>query len=199
MPARCLILALLRILGLCLPSAGASAEEYRLQVANLYRDGFAHFIAGPSEPAPANWRCPIWSGRSTQATSTWGARHGPRPSVRWDELVRPSVPSRRIHQSWEGRRRWDEAVWEGKPGKRSVGHRPSATSYQEITRSPSRAGATARPLRYYVPYQVTGIRVRHRGRLCARFLRSTRSRQFWSRTLTRLPHGGPGGCGWRQR
>ena len=29
------------------PSPAASAEEYRLQVANLYRDSFAHFIDGP--------------------------------------------------------------------------------------------------------------------------------------------------------
>ena len=34
------------LLVLCL-LAGASAEEYRLQVANLYRDSFAHFIDGP--------------------------------------------------------------------------------------------------------------------------------------------------------
>ena len=32
---------------LVLSRPAASAEEYRLQVANLYRDSFAHFIDGP--------------------------------------------------------------------------------------------------------------------------------------------------------
>jgi hypothetical protein len=82
MPALRVILAVLCLLGLCLLGAGASAEEYRLQVANLYRDSFAYFIDGPIRTGSAELAMPnreraldsgeINPGRSSQA----------RPSVR---------------------------------------------------------------------------------------------------------------------
>ena len=41
-----LMVFVLGITGSCLSTRRADGAEYRLQVANLYRDSFAHFIAG---------------------------------------------------------------------------------------------------------------------------------------------------------
>jgi hypothetical protein len=160
MPARCLTLALLGILGLCLSVAGASAEEYRLQVANLYRDSFAHFIDGPIRSGSGELAMPNLERALDSGDINLGALvTGRAPRYGWDELVQAfgAVKVRASVSPGEGRRRWDEAVWEGKPGDRSVWVvAPSATSYQEIYQVALKGQGDASTLRYYVPYQVTG-------------------------------------------
>ena len=116
MPARCLTLALLGILGWCLSVAGASAEEYRLQVANLYRDSFAHFIDGPIRTGSGELAMPNLERALDSGDINLGALvTGRAPRYGWDELVRAfgAVKVRASVNPGEGRQRWDEAVWEG--------------------------------------------------------------------------------------
>jgi hypothetical protein len=77
----------------------------------------------------------------------------------WDELAKAfdAVKVRGFVTPGEGRRRWDEAVWDGKPGERSVWViAPLVTHQQEVYHTAINGKADGAPLRYYVPYQVTG-------------------------------------------
>jgi hypothetical protein len=61
----------------------------------------------------------------------------------------------------EGSRRWDEVVWEGNPGERSVWVlAPSTTRTQEVMHVALQGvplgGGEPAVLRYYLPYRVTG-------------------------------------------
>ena len=152
----------MRYLGCCgLSSSGASAEEYRLQVANLYRDSFAHFIDGPIRTGLGRaGDARSGAARSTRATSTRGASSPIAPlRYGWDELVHGfgAVKVRASVSPGEGRRRWDEAVWEGKPGERSVWViASSATNHQEVYQVALNGQGDGSTLRYYVPYQRDG-------------------------------------------
>ena len=93
MPARPLrLLVAVGLPGLCrLPAA--SAEEYRLQVANLYRDSFAHFIDGPIRTGSGELAMPSLERALDSGEINPGAlltdrvfRYG------WDDLVRASAP-----------------------------------------------------------------------------------------------------------
>ena len=152
------LLILLGCVGLSLPAA--SAEEYRLQVANLYRDSFAHFIDGPIRTGSGELAMPNLERALDSGDISPGAlltdrvfRYG------WDEILRGfgAVKVRASVSPGEGRRRWDEAVWEGKPGERSVFViAASATNHQEVFQVALNSKAEGSTLRYYVPYKVTG-------------------------------------------
>jgi CheY-like chemotaxis protein len=77
----------------------------------------------------------------------------------WDEILR-GFGAMRVRASvspGEGRRRWDEVVWEGKPGERSVFVIcASATNHQEVYQVALNSKAGDSTLRYYVPYSVPG-------------------------------------------
>ena len=145
-------------LALSLPAAGA--EEYRLQVANLYRESFAHFVEGPIRTGSGELAMPNLERALDSGDISPGAlltdrviRYG------WDELVHGfgAVKVRASVSPGEGRRRWDEAVWEGKPGERSVFViSASATNQQEVYQIALNGQADGSTLRYYVPYKVTG-------------------------------------------
>jgi hypothetical protein len=138
----------------------ASAEEYRLQVANLHRGSFAHFIDGPIRTGSGELAMPNLERALDSGDISPGAlltdrvvRYG------WDEVLRGfgAVKARASVSPGEGRRRWDEAVWEGTPGERSVFViAASATNHQEVYQVALKGNTAGSTLRYYVPYKVTG-------------------------------------------
>jgi hypothetical protein len=158
MPAVCLFVILLGSWASLV--SRADAEEYRLQVASLYRDSFAHFIDGPIQTGSGELAMPALQRALDTGDINAGAlltdrlfRYG------WDDILRGfgAVKVRAVISPGEGRRRWDEAVWEGKPGERSVFViAASTTNHQEVYQVALNGAAEDSTLRYYVPYKVTG-------------------------------------------
>src|SRR5499433_4201351 len=121
MPAVLLVFLLLGGLFACLPVA--SAEEYRLQVASLYRTSFAHFIDGPIRTGSGELALPGLERFLDTGEIQAGALLTDRTfRYGWDELARGfgAVKVRTSVSPGDGSRRWDEAVWEGNPGEKSV-------------------------------------------------------------------------------
>jgi len=147
-------------LSLLLSGIRVEAEEYRLQVANLYRDSFANFFDGPIGDGSGQLAMPRLERMLDSGDIEAGAlltdrvfRYG------WDELAQAfgAVKVRGFVSPGEGRRRWDEAVWEGKPGERSVWVIAGpVTHQQEVYQTAINSKAEGATLRYYIPYQVTG-------------------------------------------
>lgn len=160
MPVARIAVLLVGAIGFCLIGSRADAVEYRLLVANLYRDSFAHFIAGPigsgsGELAMPNLEQALDSGRIGPGALLTDRllRYG------WDDLVRSmdAVKVRANIAPAQGGRRWDEAVWDGTPGDRSVWViGPLATNQQEVYQVAVKGNGDGATLRYYVPYRVTG-------------------------------------------
>lgn len=149
------------IVGLVSP---AVAAEYRLQVANLYQDSFAHYFDGPLGTGSGD----LVMERLGRALDTdrvpsgalltdrtfrygWEALAGSFRAVKVIAEIKPA----------EGARRWDEVVWVGNPGERSVWViAPTTTRTQEVVHvaiqgAPVAAGESP-ALRHYLPYRVTG-------------------------------------------
>ena len=155
MPVVRIAVVLLGCLASC--SAAASAEEYRLQVANLYWTSFAHFIDGPIRTGSGELAMPGLERALDSGEIQPGAlltdrmfRYG------WDEVVNGfgAVKVRASMSPADGSRRWDEAVWEGKPGEKSVWViASSATNHQEVYQVA--LNGQTEGLRYFVPYKVT--------------------------------------------
>jgi hypothetical protein len=152
-------------LALLLAIAGpAQAVEYRLQVANLYADSFVHYFDGSIGTGSGE----LVMRRLAQALDTgkipsgallsdrtlrygWAAVAGSFRAVKVIAEIEPA----------EDGRRWDEVVWQGNPGERSVWViAPATTRTQEVLHValqgvPLASGETS-TLRYYLPYRVTG-------------------------------------------
>jgi hypothetical protein len=157
---RLLALGLL-ILGLAAPAA---AEEYRLQVTNLYRDAFMHYLDGPLGSGSGELVMGRLGQDLDQARVPSGAvltdrtlRYG------WESLAASFGATKVIAEirPAEGPRRWDEVAWTGRPGERSVWViGPTTTRTQEVVHVALQGlplnGGAAPALRYYVPYKVTG-------------------------------------------
>jgi hypothetical protein len=158
MPAGRVALILLGSLGMALAAGKAGAEEYRLQVANLHRDSFSHFFDGPIGTGAGELAMP----RLERALDSGDIGPGALLTDRalrygWEELARSfgAVKVRGFVTPGEGRRRWDEAVWEGAPGERSVWViGVSSAQYQGVYHTALKGKADAAALRYYVPYKV---------------------------------------------
>src|SRR5262245_26053347 len=102
---------------------GASAEEYRLQVANLYRTSFAHFIDGPIRTGSGELALPGLERSLDSGEIQAGALLTDRTfRYGWDELARSfgAVKVRTSVSPGDGSRRWDEAVGARIAGERSV-------------------------------------------------------------------------------
>ena len=152
-------------LALLLVSAGsAQAVEYRLQVANLYTESFVHYFDGPLATGSGE----LVMERLGRALDTDkigdGALLADRPFRYAWEAVAGSFRAVKVIveiKPADGSRRWDEVVWEGKPGERSVWViAPTTTRTQEVLHIalqgvPLGVGE-ASALRYYAPYRVTG-------------------------------------------
>jgi hypothetical protein len=156
MPAVRLLVVLLGCLALCSPVA--NAEEYRLRVANLYQSSFAHFIDGPIRTGSGELAMPGLERSLDSGEIPPGALLTDRTfRYGWDDLVNAfgAVKVRAAMSSAGGPGRWDEAVWEGKPGEKSVWViASSATNNQEVYQVA--LNGRTEGLRYFVPYKVTG-------------------------------------------
>lgn len=155
------LVGLVLILGLAGP---AGAVEYRLQVANLYRESFVHYFDG-SLGSGSGELVMERLGRDLDADRIpsgalltdrtfrygWEALAGSFRAVKVIAEIKPA----------EGARRCDEVVWVGNPGERSVWViAPTTTRTQEVLHvalqgAPVAAGESP-ALRYYLPYRVTG-------------------------------------------
>jgi hypothetical protein len=160
-----LLLSLVLLAGLVAPAAG---EEYRLQVANLYRDAFTHYLDGPlgtgtGELVMDRLGRELDGAPAGAAKFPSGALLADRPlRYGWEALATSFGAVKVIAEikPAEGSRRWDEVVWTGNPGDRSVWVIGSTTTRtQEVIHValqglPLNGGAES-ALRYYVPYRVT--------------------------------------------
>jgi hypothetical protein len=155
------LVGLALMLGLAGPAAAA---EYRLQVANLYRDSFVHYLDGPIGTGAGDLAMERL-GRTLDAERmppgalltdrpfryAWEALSGSFRAVKVIAEIKPA----------EGNRRWDEVAWTGNPGERSVWViAPTTTRTQEVVHvalqgTPVAVGETP-ALRHYLPYRVTG-------------------------------------------
>jgi len=155
------LVGLVLALGLAGP---AGALEYRLQVANLYRESFMHYFDGPLGTGSGDLvmerlgraldtaQIPTAALLSDRALRYgWEALAGSFGAVKVIAEIKPA----------EGSRRWDEVVWEGSPGERSVWViAPTTTRTQEVLHlalQGAPVGSGEPPaLRHYLPYRVTG-------------------------------------------
>ncbi len=137
----------------------ASAVEYRLDVASLQEDGFTHFIDGPiltgsGELIMARLERALDAGEVGS-----GARMGDRVPTRFRAGAAESFGAVRVRgdvNPAEGARQWDEIVWEGKPGERSVWVIATTTTHvQEVKHVALKGWQPGSALRYYIPYRVT--------------------------------------------
>jgi hypothetical protein len=152
-------------LALILSIAGAAqAVEYRLRVANLYADSFVHYFDGPIGAGSGELVMDrLGRGLDTDKIPSgallsdrtfrygWEAVAGSFRGVKVIAEIRPA----------EGSRRWDEVVWDGNPGERSVWViAPTTTRTQEVIHVALQGvplgGGEPSALRYYLPYRVTG-------------------------------------------
>ena len=153
------------ILGLLLVGTSpARAAEYRLQVANLYRDSLAHYFDGPLGTGSGE----LSMVRLENALDTGDLPAGVVLSDRtfryaWEAVADSFIAVKVVAEirPGEGSGRWDEVVWEGKPGERSVWViAPTTTRTQEVIHVALKGagvGAGELPqLRYYVPYRISG-------------------------------------------
>jgi hypothetical protein len=137
----------------------ADAVEYRLEVASLHDEGFTHFIDGPigtgsGELVMARLERALDAGEVGS-----GARIGDRVLTRFRSRAAESFGAVRVRgeiNPAEGPRQWDEAVWEGKPGERSVWVIATTTTHhQEVRHVALKGGEPGAALRYFIPYRVT--------------------------------------------
>ena len=157
---------MLRMLGLTALVAGlvttpAGAVEYRLQVANLYREAFSHYLDGPIGSGSGE----LVMGRLEQALDGGGIAQGALLSDRtfryaWEALAESFEATKVIAQvkPLESPRRWDEVVWDGTPGERSVWViAPSARHFEEAYQVAVKGAGPGAALRYYAPYRAAMI------------------------------------------
>ena len=142
----------------------AGAAEYRLQVTSMYRESFVHYLEGPIGTGSGELVMERL-GRALDSAKVpegallfdrslrygWEALAGSFRAVKVIAEVKPA----------EGFRRWDEVVWQGNPGERSVWViAPTTIRTQEAVHVALQGvpvGSGEPPaLRYYVPYRVTG-------------------------------------------
>lgn len=155
-----LLAGLLLVLGAVAP---AGAAEYRLQVASLYRDSFVHYFDGPLGTGSGELAMDRL-GRDLDADRVpSGALLGDRPfRYGWDAVAASFRAVKVIAdvKPAEGSRRWDEVVWQGNPGERSVWViAPTTTRTQEVVHialQGTAPGTEPAALRYYLPYRVAG-------------------------------------------
>jgi hypothetical protein len=154
-------LALALLAGLARPT---HAVEYRLQVANLYVDSFAHYFDGPVGTGSGE----LVMDRLGRALDTGKIPDGALLADRtfrygWEAVAGSFRAVKVIAEIKrpEGGGRWDDVTWQGNPGERSVWVvGPTTTRTQEVIHVALQGvpldGGEASALRYYLPYRVTG-------------------------------------------
>ena len=144
-------------------AAPAGAVEYRLQVANLHRDSFNHYIDGPIGTGSGELVMERLGRDLDRGAVPDGAMLSDRTFRYGWEAVATSFQAIKVIaeiRPGEGPNRWDEVVWQGNPGERSVWViGPTTTRFQEVVRLALQGtplGSEPAVLRYYLPYRVTG-------------------------------------------
>lgn len=134
----------------------AEAVEYRLQVANLYQTSFSHFIDGKIRGGEGELTMERLE-RSLDGGQTPAGAFLYRPVQVARESLAAAFGASKARgevKPTEGKRLWDEAVWQGAPGERSVWViAPTTTHDQEVVHLALKGKDT---LRYWVPYGVSG-------------------------------------------
>jgi len=135
----------------------ARAAEYRLQVANLHEQSLRHFVNGGVGTGSGE----LTLDRLEQALDAGSIGAG---AFLPDRALQVSsagvaqafgaVAARGAVKPGEGKQLWDEVVWEGKPGERSVWLIAGSTPHVQEVREVALKGSNG--LRYYLPYHVTG-------------------------------------------
>jgi hypothetical protein len=151
------VLALLALV-LCLGAGRAEAVQYRLQVANMYRESFAYYFDGPIGTGSGE----LVMSRMEKALDEGNIPRGALFSDRtfryaWDAAAQSFEAVKVITEvrPLESPRRWDEAAWEGKPGERSVWViMPGSHNYREAAQVALKGAGPEAALRYYIPYRV---------------------------------------------
>jgi hypothetical protein len=134
----------------------AQAVEYRLQVANLHERAFAHFMDGKLGRGAGE----LTMERLERALETGGVSSGAFvgralvPARGQDAAGFAAVAVRPEVRPAEGAQRWDEAVWDGKPGERSLWVIPGFRTHQQEIVHVALKGRG--PLRHYLPYRIAG-------------------------------------------
>jgi len=154
-------LGLALLLGITGP---VQAVEYRLQVANLYADSFVHYFDAPIGTGSGELVMDRLGQELDTSKISNGALLADRPFRYGWEAVAASFRAVKVIaeiKPAEGSRRWDEVVWQGNPGERSVWViAPTTTQTQEVTHVALQGvplgGGEPSALRYYLPYRVTG-------------------------------------------
>jgi hypothetical protein len=153
---RALIFVVLLALGGVSPAA---ALEFRLQVANLHEEGFTHFFDGPLGTGSGELVMDRLETTLDSANVGSGARLSDRVPTRFRARAAESwgaVRGRGEINPADGPRQWDEIVWDGKPGERSVWVIATTTTHvQEVKHVALKGWAPGSALRYYIPYHVT--------------------------------------------
>jgi hypothetical protein len=144
-----------------LAASPAWAIEYRLRVANLYREAFSHYLDGPIETGSGELVMSRMEKALDEGTIARGALLSDRTfRYGWDALAESFEAVKVITEvhPLESPRRWDEAVWDGKPGERSVWViTPSSRHFEEVNQVAVKAAGPDAALRYYVPYRAALI------------------------------------------
>lgn len=157
---RGLLAGVLLVLGWAAP---VLAEEYRLQVANLHRDGFVHYFDGPLGTGSGELVMNRLGSDLDADRVPGGTLLGDRTfRYGWDAVAASFRAEKVLAEvrHAEGSRRWDEVVWQGTPGERSIWViAPTTTRTQEVIHLALQGtplGADPAALRYYQPYRVAG-------------------------------------------
>ncbi len=140
---------------LLLLSSAVPADEYRLQVSNLFDTSFAHFLDGAIGRGAGELALPRLEG-------SLDAGAMPKGAILYDRLVQamPSdwapgfraVAVRGQVLPAEDGRRWETVAWEGQPGERSVWLiAPPKSRDQEVIHVALKGMGA---LRYHIPYTV---------------------------------------------
>jgi hypothetical protein len=143
-------------LAVCLAARPAAGAEYRLQVANLYRESFLHYFDGSIGTGSGE----LVMGRLEKALDDGSIERGALLSDRtfrygWETLAQSFGAVKAITEvrPLESPRRWEEAKWSGDPGSRTVWVIiPTTNNLRQATQIALRGSRPA--LRYYIPDRV---------------------------------------------
>ena len=149
------VVFLVLLLGVGVSTAGA--VEYRLQVANLHEQSLRHFVNGGVGTGSGELALDGLE-RALDAGSVGAGAFLPDRALQVSREgvahAFGAVGARGAVKPGEGNRLWDEMVWEGKPGERSVWLIAGSTPHVQEVRGVALKGSNG--LRFSLPYRVTG-------------------------------------------
>ncbi|MBI4638878.1 MAG: hypothetical protein HY727_21285 [Candidatus Rokubacteria bacterium] len=133
-----------------------AAVEYRLQVASLHQDTFTHYLegkigSGVGELVLARLAAAMDAGQVAKGGLLYDRPLQGVPGTVAEGFRAVKIRAE-VVRGGEGSRLWDEVVWDGTPGERSVWLIGATTPHFPEVRHVGLKAAS--PLRYYIPYSV---------------------------------------------